>query len=123
MKTILVVDDKPEVIELVSVTLEMGGYKILTATNGNQALEIAYQEHPDLMLLDIQMPGGSVDGFGVCRTLKADPVYKDIFIILLTAKGQSRDKELGKEVGADSYLVKPFSPLRLLGIVNEMLAS
>lgn len=122
MKKILIVDDQPEVRELVSVTLEIGDYKVLTADNGDRALAMARAEHPDLMLLDIQMPGGSLDGIAVCKLLKDDPTTRDIYIIILSAKGQDRDKQLGQEVGADGYFVKPFSPLELLNQVERVLS-
>src|ERR1041385_235727 len=121
MKKILIVDDKPEIRELVSVTLEIGPYQILTAENGDQALELAQAQKPDVMLLDIQMPGGKLDGLDVCRILKNTENTKGIYIILLTAKGQSADKEAGQAVGADDYLVKPFSPLQLMNSVEAVL--
>lgn len=120
IKTILIVDDQPEVRELVSVTLEIGPYRILTAENGEQALEIARAELPDLMLLDIMMPDGP-DGLEVCRRLKNDPRTSGIYIVMLTAKGQEKDKEAGRLAGADDYFVKPFSPLELIYKVEEVL--
>ena len=88
MKKIMIVDDQPEIRELVSVTLEIGPYQILTAENGDQALEIARAELPELMLLDVMMPGGSIDGFEVCKVLKNDEYTRSIYILILTAKGQ-----------------------------------
>ncbi len=123
MKKILVVDDQPAVRELVSVTLEIGPYQILSAANGDEALEIARDATPDLILLDIQMPGGSLDGLDVCRVLKGDPQTRDMFIIMLTAKGQDWDKQAGYEAGADDYFVKPFSPLELMHKVEAVLGS
>ncbi len=122
IKTILIVDDQPEVRELVSVTLEIGPYRILTAENGERALEIARAELPDLILLDIMMPGGP-DGLEVCRHLKGDPRTSGIYIVMLTAKGQESDKEAGRRAGADDYFVKPFSPLELIYKVEEVLGS
>jgi two-component system, OmpR family, phosphate regulon response regulator PhoB len=122
MKTILIVDDQPEVRELVCVTLEIGPYTMLTASNGDEALAMARKHHPDLILLDVQMPGGSLDGIGVCRTLKKAPETRDITIIMLTAKGQDWDKQVGIDAGADDYFVKPFSPLHLMNKVEEVLA-
>lgn len=122
MKKILIVDDQPEVLELVSVTLEIGPYQILTAKNGKQALELATKELPDLMLLDIQMPG-ELDGIDVCRELKSNEATKGIHIVMLTAKGQDFDKELGRDAGADDYFVKPFSPLELIKKVEELLGN
>jgi DNA-binding response OmpR family regulator len=121
MKKILIVDDQPAVRELVSVTLEIGPYHILTAENGDQALELARAELPELMLLDIQMPGGSLDGLDVCRILKSDERTKDITIIILTAKGQDWDRQAGQDAGADDYFVKPFSPLELMNKVEHIL--
>ncbi len=120
MKKILIVDDHAEVRELVSVTLEIGPYQILTAENGDQALAKAQEELPDLMLLDIMMPG-DLDGLQVCRKLKDDERTQGIYIIMLTAKGQDWDKEAGREAGADEYFVKPFSPLDLMSKVEEVL--
>ncbi len=122
IKTILIVDDQPEVRELVSVTLEIGPYRILTAENGERALEIARAELPDLILLDIMMPDGP-DGLEVCRHLKSDPRTSGIYIVMLTAKGQESDKEAGRRAGADDYFVKPFSPLELIYKVEEVLGS
>jgi DNA-binding response OmpR family regulator len=122
MKKILIVDDQPSVRELVSVTLEIGPYQILTAENGDQALNMAQTELPDLMLLDIQMPGGKLDGLEVCRALKASEKTKGIHIIMLTAKGQNWDREAGYEVGANDYFVKPFSPLELMNKVEAVLS-
>ena len=121
MKKILIVDDQPEVRELVSVTLEIGPYRILTAENGNQAMSVARAELPDLMLLDVQMPGGTLDGLEVCRALKSDPRTKNIHIIMLTAKGQDWDKQAGHNAGADDYFVKPFSPLELMNKVESVI--
>jgi two-component system, OmpR family, phosphate regulon response regulator PhoB len=121
MKKILIVDDQPAVRELVSVTLEIGPYHILSAENGDEALELARAELPELMLLDVQMPGGSLDGLEVCRLLKSDEHTRDIYIIMLTAKGQDWDRQAGVEAGADEYFVKPFSPLDLMNKVEKVL--
>lgn len=121
MKKILIVDDQIEVRELVEVTLRIGDYKILQAENGPQALEIARAEKPEMMLLDVQMPQGGMDGFEVCETLKKDPQTSGITIVMLTSMGQEVDKARGKEVGADDYFTKPFSPLALMNKVDEVL--
>ena len=120
MKKILIVDDQPEVRELVSVTLEIGPYQTLTAENGEQALALARAELPELILLDIQMPG-DLDGLAVCRLLKSDEYTHGIYVLMLTAKGQDWDKQLGYEAGADDYFVKPFSPLELMAKVEQVL--
>lgn len=121
MKKILIVDDKPDVRELVEVTLDIGDYQLSQAENGSQALEIARSEKPDLILLDVMMPGSDLDGFQVCEQLKNDPNTKDIIIIMLTAMGQLVDKQRGNEVGCNGYFTKPFSPLALLNKVEEVL--
>lgn len=120
MKKILIVDDQPEVRELVSVTLEVGPYQILTAASGVQALETARRELPDLILLDVMLPGGP-DGIEVCRQLKNDARTQVIYIVMLTSKGQTRDRDLALGAGADDYFVKPFSPLELINKVEEVL--
>jgi two-component system phosphate regulon response regulator PhoB len=121
MKKILIVDDQPIVRELVSATLEDGPYQILVAETGDQALEIARAELPELILLDIEMPGSGLDGLEVCKALKQDARTKDICIIMLTAKGQEWDKQAGHDSGADDYFVKPFSPLELIAKVEKVL--
>ena len=120
MKKILIVDDKKEVRELVEVTLNIGDYEISQAENGKAAVKIARSELPDLILLDVQMPG-EMDGFEVCETLKNDPETAGITIIMLTAMGQEIDKERGDKAGCDGYYTKPFSPLELMSKVEEIL--
>ncbi len=121
MKKILIVDDQAAVRELIAVTLEIGPYQILEAANGDEALHLAQNQMPDLMLLDIQMPGGKLDGLEVCRTLKSDEATRSIRIVLLTAKGQEWDRDAGYDAGADSYFIKPFSPLDLMDTVEAIL--
>ena len=120
MKKILIVDDQPEVRELVRVTLEVGPYQIFLASNGAEALRLAREEEPDLLLLDIMMPEGP-DGLEVCRTLKNDPSTAGINIVMLTSKGQDWDLQAGHDAGANDYFVKPFSPLELIQKVEEVL--
>jgi len=115
------VDDQIEVRELVQVTLEIGDYQILSAENGQQAIEIAKAEHPDIILLDIMMPGSDIDGVEACRRLKADPATADITIVMLSAKGQENDIETGKTAGADDYFTKPFSPIALIEKVEAVI--
>jgi len=121
MKKILIVDDQVEVRELVQVTLEIGDYQILVAENGQQAIEIAQAEHPDIILLDIMMPGSNIDGLQACRHLKEDPATADITIVMLSAKGQENDIEAGRAAGADDYFTKPFSPIALIEKVESVL--
>jgi len=120
MKKILVVDDRLEVRELVGVTLRSNDYQVIQAENGEKAIEIAKEEKPDLIIMDIMMPGG-MNGIETTRILKNDPETKDCQIIMLTAKGQRIDREKGFEAGADDYFVKPFSPLDLIKKVEEVL--
>lgn len=121
MKKILIVDDQIEVRELVQVTLEIGDYQILTAENGQEAIELAQTEHPDIILMDIMMPGSEVDGLEACRRLKANPATAGITIVMLSAKGQEADLEAGRRAGADDYFIKPFSPIALIEKVEEVI--
>ena len=120
MKKILIVDDRLEVRELVEVTLRVKEYEILQAPSGEEAIEMVKNEKPDLILMDIMMPGG-MDGLEATRMIKNDPETKDCSVIMLTAKGQKIDREKGIEAGADDYFVKPFSPLDLIKKVEEVL--
>lgn len=123
MKKILIVDDQFEVRELVQVTLEIDDYHILTAENGQQAMQIAQAEHPDIILLDIVMSGSDIDGLEVCRRLKGEMQTADIIIVMLTAKGQASDIKAGKEAGADDYFIKPFSPMALIKKVEQVIGN
>jgi CheY-like chemotaxis protein len=114
MKKVLIVDDQPQVKELLRVTLEVINYQILFAESGHEALQLAKTEHPDVILLDIMMPDSDIDGLEVCRRIKADLSTADINVILLSAKGQREDIEIGLSAGADDYITKPFSPVALI---------
>ncbi len=118
-KRILLVDDEPALLELMKIRLEAGGYEIISASDGQQALDLARKEMPGLIILDLMLP--KVDGYKVCRLLKSDDKYKKIPILLFTARAQESDKELGKEAGADGYIVKPFEPSALLAKIKECL--
>ncbi|MCF8050300.1 MAG: response regulator [Desulfobacterales bacterium] len=120
MKKILVVDDRREVRELVEVTFEIEDYQILQAESAEKAIELALNEKPDLILMDIMMPEG-MDGLEATRILKENLETQNCPIILLTAKGQEYDKMEGGKAGADDYFIKPFSPLDLLRKVEEFL--
>lgn len=120
MKEILIVDDQIEVRELVEVTLRGNDYNITQASSGEEALKKISENRPDLILMDIMMPGGK-DGIEITKIIKSNPELENIKIVILSAKGQVSDKEKGKAVGADSYIVKPFSPLALLNKVEELL--
>jgi len=121
VKKILIVDDQSEVRELVEVTLRIGPYEILQASSGDEALTITRSERPDLVLLDVMMPDSSVDGFEVCRQIKSDPATRNITVVMITARGQEADLEIGRQAGADDYFTKPFSPLQLMNKVEEIL--
>ena len=119
MKKILVVDDQAEIRELVEVTLRAEEFEIIQAKSALEAIEKAKSEKPDLIILDIMMPGG-MDGYEVCKILKSDSTTKKITIIFLTAKGQEVDKEKGFDAGGDGYFAKPFSPLKLIEKIEEV---
>ena len=118
-KKILVCDDEPYILMALTDAVEMEGYECVTAINGKEALQKARETLPDLIMLDIMMP--FMDGFEVCRELKADPGTRDIPVIMLTAKSQQVDIQKGKEVGADDYITKPFRPSTLRKKFNEVL--
>ena len=105
-KKILVVDDEADLLKTIRFSLEREGYTVLVSLNGEDALNQARKESPDLILLDIMLP--KLDGYKVCRLLKFDEKYKHIPILMLTAKTQEKDKTLGIETGADEYITKPF---------------
>ena len=118
-KKILVVDDEVDLVETVRFPLEIEGYNVLVAYNGEEALNQARKENPDLILLDLMLP--KLDGYKVCRLLKFDERYKHIPILMLTAKTQEKDKVIGLETGADEYITKPFEMDYLLKKVKEYL--
>ena len=120
MKKILVVDDQKEVRELVEVTLRSGDFQIFQAKSGQEAVEVAKKEKPDLVIMDIMMPG-DIDGLEATRLIKDGFSTMDCQVIMLTAKGQSTDIIKGLGAGADGYCTKPFSSLDLIEKVEEVL--
>lgn len=121
-KKILIVDDESHIRTLLEQTLEDfedEGVLILTASNGSEAIEIISSEKPDLVYLDVMMPGKN--GFEVCKEVKEQEEFKDIYIVILTAKGQEVDKEKGKDVGANIYMTKPFDPDLIIEKAEEIL--
>jgi DNA-binding response OmpR family regulator len=120
MKKILIVDDQSEIRELVDITLRVSDYEIFQAENGEEAIEIALKENPDLIIMDILMPG-DIDGIEATRILKNNALTKDCPVIILTSKDQEKIKKKGFEAGVDDYFVKPFSPLNLIQKVEEFL--
>jgi DNA-binding response OmpR family regulator len=115
---ILVVDDEPSVVEVVGLYLEREGYRVSVARDGNEALDAVRRERPDLVVLDLMMPG--IDGLDVTRRLRSHDAAA-VPIIMLTAKGEEMDRILGLEMGADDYVVKPFSPQELVSRVKAVL--
>lgn len=117
--TVLIVDDEKDLVELVRYHLEKNGLTCLEARDGESALRIAKERAPDLIVLDLMLPG--VDGLEVCRKLRHDPKTAAIAIIMLTAKAEEVDRIVGLEMGADDYMVKPFSPRELVARVKAVL--
>ena len=116
---ILVVDDEIYIVHILDFSLGMEGYEVITALDGEQAVERAQAEKPDLIVLDIMMP--KLDGYETCQILQGDPATRDIPVILLSAKGRNIDQKIGFEVGADDYITKPFSPRKLVERINGIL--
>ena len=119
MKRILIVEDQAEIRELIRLTLELDDWDIHEAQDGPTGLEIARKVQPDVVLLDVMMPGG-MDGFAVCERLRADPGMKRTSVVMLTALGRNEDRTRGMKVGADAYLAKPFSPRNLLQVIERL---
>ena len=118
-KTIVIADDEPHVLRSLEFILKKQGYNVITAVNGEEALEKVRGNEPDLVFLDIQMP--KMDGNSVLRHLRDDPKYKDLYIVMITAKGQEADRLHSLESGANEYVTKPYSPRKLIGRVKEIL--
>jgi DNA-binding response OmpR family regulator len=118
-KKILIADDNEQIRESLASILEDEGYAMWTAKDGAEALRKAREVSPDILILDVTMP--EMSGYEVCRTIKSDPDLKKIFILMLSAKGQATEQERGKEVGADEYFVKPFSPSEIVARIKNVL--
>jgi len=116
---VLVVDDEIYIVHILDFSLGMEGYEVITALDGEQALERMKTERPDLVVLDIMMP--KLDGYEVCKAIKSNPATKQTPVILLSAKGRNVDQKLGFDVGADDYITKPFSPRKLVERINQLL--
>jgi two-component system phosphate regulon response regulator PhoB len=119
MQTILVVDDEPDIVDLVRFNLQREGFTVLSAETGPDGLEAAKEHRPHLVILDLMLPGK--DGFTVFKELRADPRTTSIPVLMLTAKGELQDRISGLEVGADDYVTKPFSPKELMLRVKALL--
>ena len=120
MAKILIAEDEPDIRELVACTLRFGGYEVVVANNGEEAVHTASREHPDLILMDVRMP--RLTGYDACRMMKASEDLKDIPVVFLSAKGQDSEIQSGLEAGAEEYLLKPFSPDQLTARVRAILA-
>jgi two-component system, OmpR family, alkaline phosphatase synthesis response regulator PhoP len=118
-RTILVVDDEPEIVQIARDYLERAGFRVISAGDGRDALRLARAEMPALVVLDLMIP--SVDGLDVTRALRADPATRGIAIIMVTALAEETDRLIGLEIGADDYLTKPFSPRELVARVRAVL--
>lgn len=116
---ILVVDDEEHIAELITYNLQSSGYKVICANNGIDAVKLAKQEKPNLVLLDLMLPG--MDGYDVCKSIRMEKELANISIIMLTAKSEEVDKILGLELGADDYITKPFSIRELMARVKAVL--
>ncbi len=119
MHKILIADDEHNIRHILDFSLHAEGFNVVAAANGEEAVTLALAEEPDLILLDRMMPGQ--DGVETCRLLKNDDRTKHIPVVLLTAKGSYEDREEGKAAGADEYITKPFSPQRVINLVQDFL--
>lgn len=117
---ILVVDDEPNIVLILEFLLQREGYHVEKAYNGLQALELANTFQPDIIVLDVMMPG--MDGFEVARKMRSNPVLESAKIVFLTAKGTQRDKESGYANGAEYYMIKPFDNDEFVNTINEIMA-
>ena len=119
-KRVLVADDDPVILRLIQVNLELEGYDVILAHNGEEAVERAMSDVPDLVILDIMMP--RLDGYQACERLKSEDSTSAIPIVFLSAKAQQADIDRGKEYGVEDYLTKPFDPTELLDVVDRLTA-
>jgi two-component system, OmpR family, phosphate regulon response regulator PhoB len=120
MNRVLIVEDQTDIRKLIRMTLEFEDFEIHEASDGAFGLSMARAVKPDIVLLDVMMPG-EMDGLQVCQHIKQDPATRHMKVVLLTARGQARDRESGQQAGADEYLVKPFSPLQLIETIERLL--
>jgi len=118
-KRILVVDDEPNIVMMVENRLKASGYEVISAGDGQEGLDKARGEKPDLIILDLMLP--KLDGFKVCRMLKFDEKYKNIPVIIFTARAGQEEEKRSHETGADAYITKPFESTVLLGKIKELL--
>ncbi len=120
MTKILIAEDEPDIRDLVAFTLRFAGHEVVTATNGEEAVQVAKKEAPDLIILDVRMP--RMTGYDACRAIKSDPALNAVPVIFLSAKGQESEIQDGMNAGAEEYLLKPFAPDQLTDRVRSILA-
>lgn len=120
MARILVAEDERDIRELIAFTLEFGGHKVITAANGQEAVELARLHRPDLIILDVRMP--KMSGYEACRILKSQEETRTIPVVFLSAKGQEAEIRQGMEAGADAYIIKPFAPDELIQQIQVILS-
>ncbi len=120
MAKILIAEDEPDIRELVAFMLRFAGYEVLAAANGEEAVQCATREVPDLILMDVRMP--RMAGYDACRLMKANPNLRDVPVVFLSAKGQESEIQSGLDAGAEEYLLKPFSPDELTNRVRSILS-
>ncbi|MFZ4263604.1 response regulator transcription factor [Sphingobacterium sp. HJSM2_6] len=116
---ILVVDDESDIVELISYNLTKEGYQVYTASNGKEAIKIAKEVYPDLIILDVMMP--EMDGIEACRIMRSMPEFKQVFMVFLTARSEEYSEIAGFHVGADDYIAKPIKPRALMSRINAIL--
>ncbi len=121
MAKILIAEDERDIRDLVSFTLRFAGYEVVAASNGEEAVQLALQEIPDLILMDVRMP--RMTGYEACQKIKTEPTVQHIPVVFLSAKGQEAEIRSGLEAGADEYLLKPFAPDQLTERVRSLLAA
>ena len=121
MAKILIAEDERDIRELITFTLRYAGHEVSQAANGEEALTLAKQVIPELILMDVRMP--KMTGYEACRHIKADDILKNIPVVFLSAKGQETEIQTGLEVGASDYILKPFAPDQLIKRVSEILAA
>ncbi|MEK7442119.1 MAG: response regulator [Chloroflexota bacterium] len=121
MAKILIAEDERDIRELITFTLRYAGHEVTQAANGEEALALAKQTIPELILMDVRMP--KMTGYEACRHIKADDTLKNIPVVFLSAKGQETEIQTGLEVGATDYILKPFAPDQLIKRVSEILAA
>lgn len=120
MAKILIAEDERDIRDLVAFTLRFAGHEVFTATNGEEAVDMAPKVNPDIILMDVRMP--RMTGYEACKLMKQNPDLKDIPVVFLSAKGQEAEIQQGLEAGAEEYLLKPFAPDQLTSHVKAILA-